>query len=373
MCKKLDVPTIVNLRTPAHQSELAGMNMTPNLNPSWNCGCCGSTDLRLLCSMPNYEAQLTSLAICNLCGAVTPEHVQNDSRATTTMQTDYHEALWGASSDQELMQLAHDMRQMVEFYQPILGPPGDQKTIVEIGAGRGNLTASLAMCGYNVRSCDPSAHLVDLARRVYQLTKSQLTCAEGIPFLAALADEGAQVQAVFLWHVIEHVDDPFDMIAHAKRIVGNNGAIVFQAPTPAPHYIYPEHRFFATREWVHRTAERFGLRTLQCDFLPFEQFISFAFCSPAADLNLPGFDSPAVPQGDVLSDWVTELSEGLRSAQHVYRDQAALIDARDNQIITITEQLATADQTCTDLQQQLSAIQAWRNAFPDIKSEESEF
>ncbi len=289
------------------------------------CACCNGHTTFRLCALPDNKGAEKDLYLCGTCAAITPGQGEM-TQDNTDLQVRFHDAYWSDSSRDELRQAGLSMLHTVNFYKDVLGRP-DGRIVCEIGAGRGNLTWALKDKGYRVVSCEPSQRLVDLAHKHYALD-GELSCETADSLLTRLEAAGKPVQAVFLWHVIEHLENPIDLIRRCAEIIAPAGAIIVQAPMPASPYIYPEHRFFINRAWAHKVGELCGLTTFFCDASPLDQFLSLAWCQPKADLRLPGFPPPAPPI-DPLSGWLEDLTSGLVRFQETYHSQKDLIDKRD--------------------------------------------
>lgn len=62
------------------------------------------------------------------------------------------------------------------------------------------------------------------------VVQSSLNCVDVICPSTALAFNDESFDTVFTTQVIEHVEDPFKMIAEAKRVLKSNGVIILSAP-----------------------------------------------------------------------------------------------------------------------------------------------
>jgi 2-polyprenyl-3-methyl-5-hydroxy-6-metoxy-1,4-benzoquinol methylase len=280
------------------------------------CKCCNSEDISKLAYVPDSTGIERQLFLCNNCAGVFAEFGGGGAESDLQQQLTLHEALWLRTPIEEMRFLSSEMLRTVDLFRPILGQPGSEDVICELGSGRGNLTAALAQRGYSVRSCDPSDALNQMAKASYGLTDRQICCSEAEPFLRELKNENLTIRAIILWHVIEHVENPVGLIKLCVDAIVTDGVILLQAPMPAPPYIYPEHRFFVTRSWVHRVGQMCGLKPFFCDISPLEQFIAFGWCRPEIGLALDGFSKPVEPI-DPVGGWIADLTMALLKQQSI--------------------------------------------------------
>jgi SAM-dependent methyltransferase len=141
----------------------------------------------------------------------------------------------------------------------LLGPP--RGTLLDIGAGRGRFVASARAAGWSATGIEPSARGVQAARSAYGVALER----------ASLADASGHYDAVSLWHVLEHLDDPDAAIAHIASLLRPGGLLLVGVPNLAS----VQARIGRDR-WFHLDLERHrthftpaGLRALleRCGFV----------------------------------------------------------------------------------------------------------
>ena len=307
------------------------------------CGCCHAHDTKPLCSLPDDTGTHVMLSLCAHCGALTPGYTQAQHTENTQRQTAYYENKWSADNHAHYHQLAEDFRGVVRFYRDkgFLPPPEHTPVIVDIGAGRGALVEALRREGYAPSGAEPARGLVERAGEYYTMDASVLHCLTAEAFVAQLSQAKQTIDAAFLWHVIEHVKHPVQLLTAIAATLSKQGVIILQAPLPLPSSIFPEHLFLLTRKTVFSLAQMSGLAVAFCDISHQEQFISFVLCKPGAyrTTNLPD-------KTDVLDDWITGL-------------HAAIIDLDrtcNGQRNHITEQQARIEQQQITLDQHHQAF-----------------
>ncbi len=103
-------------------------------------------------------------------------------------------------------------------FQPLQG-----LAIADIGCGGGILTESLAELGASVTGIDPAPNNIEVARR--HAARSGLEIDYRNMTAEALADSGAQFDAVTALEVIEHVDGPKEFVATLSKLVKPGGLL----------------------------------------------------------------------------------------------------------------------------------------------------
>jgi SAM-dependent methyltransferase len=137
----------------------------------------------------------------------------------------------------------------------LLGAP--RGTLLDVGAGRGRFVAAARAAGWSASGVEPSARGVEAARAVYGVELSR----------AGLAEASGTYDAVTLWHVLEHLDDPDAAIAHVASLVAPGGRLLVGVPNLASiqarlgrgrwfHLDVPRHRTHFTPAGLRALLER---------------------------------------------------------------------------------------------------------------------
>jgi SAM-dependent methyltransferase len=140
----------------------------------------------------------------------------------------------------------------------LLGPP--RGTLLDIGAGRGRFVASARAAGWSAEGVEPSARGVEAARAVYGVALRR----------GSLADVAGTYDAISLWHVLEHLDDPDAAIARVASLLPVGGVLVVGVPNLASvqariggarwfHLDLPRHRTHFTPAGLRLLLARHGL------------------------------------------------------------------------------------------------------------------
>lgn len=157
-----------------------------------------------------------------------------------------------------LYQLARPLLQAFDHHRlamlaPLAAPPA---RLLDVGAGRGRFVAGALAAGYDASGIEPSARG---ARAAAEL---------GTPVLGTSVEQAdlpeRSFDAVTMWHVLEHLDEPGEALRRVGRWLRPGGALLVGVPNLASvqarlggerwyHLDVPRHR-------VHFTS--LGIRTL---------------------------------------------------------------------------------------------------------------
>ncbi|MGH2963131.1 MAG: class I SAM-dependent methyltransferase [Solirubrobacterales bacterium] len=209
------------------------------------------------------------LARCERCGSAVTLEVAADRTAPM------YEAGTYAPARRSMDAVLEPLRRLAEvdrtrFLARV--PPGAR--ILEVGAGDGRFLARLAADGYRVSGIEPSEAGGALAR------------ARGIPVesvgVAEARVEAGGEDAVVLWHVLEHLDDPAGALRRAREWLAPGGRAIVACPDLASlqariggdawfHQDVPRHRTHFTAAGLRLLLERTGLRVERVRHLVIEQ------------------------------------------------------------------------------------------------------
>jgi SAM-dependent methyltransferase len=139
----------------------------------------------------------------------------------------------------------------------LLGPPGG--ALLDVGAGRGRFVAAARRAGWAAAGIEPSARGIEAASGVYGVALERGT----------LADASGTYDAVVLWHVLEHLDDPDAAVTRLATLVAPGGRLLVGVPNLASvqaqlggerwfHLDLPRHRTHFTPAGLRALLERHG-------------------------------------------------------------------------------------------------------------------
>jgi 2-polyprenyl-3-methyl-5-hydroxy-6-metoxy-1,4-benzoquinol methylase len=121
------------------------------------------------------------------------------------------------------------------------------KLILEIGTGKGKFLLAARKAGFNVYGIEPSTRSFGFAKqvlgdRVYHCTL------EGMDQHKTLVQK---YDAIFLWHVLEHLHDPAAAIRLMKTYLKPDGVIIFGVPNSGSYQAQ-----FGNGNWYHLDPPR---------------------------------------------------------------------------------------------------------------------
>jgi 2-polyprenyl-3-methyl-5-hydroxy-6-metoxy-1,4-benzoquinol methylase len=100
--------------------------------------------------------------------------------------------------------------------------------VLDAGAGFGRFLVPFVEAGFQVRALERSEHRAGFLRDVI-----------GVPCDSAALEDvelDEQQQLVFINHVLEHIDDPAQALAHVRRLLADDGLVYIAVPNLAFEY-----------------------------------------------------------------------------------------------------------------------------------------
>jgi len=188
-----------------------------------------------------------------------------------------------------------DLFQRVTVEQPVrlLRKAGlaEGARVLDAGAGPGRLVAALREAGYDATGIEPSQRSVAIAEEAgLPVTRQSLQ-----------EHEDAQLDAVVLWHVLEHIDDPLAALSRIRSWLRGGGLLLlgvpnvgsWQAAIAGPGWLHldaPRHRLHLTPRGLTRLLERAGFETQHVHHLVWEQNPHAMWMSMLTRMGMtPGF------------------------------------------------------------------------------------
>jgi SAM-dependent methyltransferase len=143
-------------------------------------------------------------------------------------------------------------------------PPG---RLLDAGAGRGRFVATARAAGWDATGIEPSARGVQAAKEAYGVTLAPAGIEE------ATIDAGS-LDAVTLWHVLEHLDDPGAALARVRGWMAPGGSVLVGVPNLASlqarlgggrwfHLDPPRHRTHFTVAGIEALLRRSGFEPVR--------------------------------------------------------------------------------------------------------------
>jgi SAM-dependent methyltransferase len=140
-------------------------------------------------------------------------------------------------------------------------------TLLEIGPSNGIFCRLAQKAGFDVSAIEMDENCV----RFLQDKLGVRTIASPDP-ADVLNTENLTYDAICLWHTIEHLQRPWDVLAQAARRLKPGGVLLVAAPNPDawqarllgvrwPHHDMPRHLFALPIPWLRELGRRLGLTT----------------------------------------------------------------------------------------------------------------
>lgn len=158
-------------------------------------------------------------------------------------------------------------RRRLALLGPALAGAATPARVLDAGAGRGRFVAVARAAGLDAAGLEPSRRGVDAARERYGVKLAQATIAQ-----AQVAP--SSVDAVTLWHVLEHTEDPGAALATVREWIRPGGAVLVAVPNLDSlqarigggrwfHLDVPRHRVHFTSAGLHALLRRQRLEPLR--------------------------------------------------------------------------------------------------------------
>ena len=120
-------------------------------------------------------------------------------------------------------------------------------TLLEIGTGKGNFLLSAIKAGYDGYGVEPSSRSFEIAKsklgnRVYQCTLEEIYLNSEL---------NREYDFIFLWHVLEHLDDPENAVRKLKAFLKHGGLLIAGVPNFDSYQSQ-----FGKSDWYHLDPPR---------------------------------------------------------------------------------------------------------------------
>jgi len=229
------------------------------------CNNCSNTDYFVV--FKEDLAQANQIVKCKNCGLM----------YSYPLNIDFDGSYWEASAkepvfissfpemtDQQERVKARDYISSINYVEKIIPTKG---RALEVGASKGNFLNLLEKRGWQVTGIEPSPERADKAKKTfgYDLILNKLEDTN-------LSDNS--FDAIFMFHAIEHVLDPSNVISILYRYLKPGGLLVIETPTydSIPFYILrhrersircDSHYFFFTKKLLRQMMEKHGFVILR--------------------------------------------------------------------------------------------------------------
>ena len=137
---------------------------------------------------------------------------------------------WTRGEPKNQIQLA--FQQHWSLFKQIMGPDFEGRRVLEVGCGRGSMSAFFADNGFDCTLLDISEHVIETARRIFEY--HGLTARFDIGDALQLPYEDGSFDVVVSIGLLEHFEDFATVISEQVRVLDQGGVFL--------GYVVPEHR-----------------------------------------------------------------------------------------------------------------------------------
>lgn len=172
----------------------------------------------------------------------------------------YPSTYYDLPSRQRLIQIASRSTFKIDVVRQF----SKQGHLLEVGPAFGVFAFQAKQAGYDVSTIEMDARCCHYLRTELQIQAKQADAPE-----RAIAECEPQ-DVIALWHVIEHLPDPWELLRSAAAKLRSGGIIVIATPNPDawqfkvmgaswPHIDAPRHLYLLPRRTIAEFAGQFGL------------------------------------------------------------------------------------------------------------------
>lgn len=222
-----------------------------------SCPCCGSTGTtHLFQRRLDVSGDSVEMCICSACTAITNRtnllKEQNDSGEARQVQIDSADGFYSQQIDDLRL---HQNRENISFLNYLIGGLIKGETIVDLGAGEGYLAASA--CSFY-----ETAWAVDINVDLLNKTIPQFGMGDKVKVAGSLDDVPGEVDAVFMWHTLEHIPQSHQLGLAVAAKLKEDGLFVWQVPAYRDPYVVFSHYTFFNDYAARVFTESIGLEVV---------------------------------------------------------------------------------------------------------------
>lgn len=147
--------------------------------------------------------------------------------------------------------------------------------LLDVGSGTGYFAGVMKRAGWNVTCIEPNKRARDFAAEVFNLNMISYDQTTSLP--------DSCFDCITLWHVLEHLHNPYDYIATLKKLLKPSGIMMVALPNSnsldSHHYVHNWAAWDTPRHLWHFNPDNFrlfsgkaGLHISEVKSLPFDVF-----------------------------------------------------------------------------------------------------
>jgi len=184
------------------------------------CNVCGGTEVSVLANHSRSD-KLIRTVICKDCGLVWSDPLPHNLRGF--YEDDYRVAYKGTYSPKpkhilRAGKVALYRRKLLDKWiaQPI--------KILDVGTGGGEFAYLLQSLGHNVSGIEPNKGYAEFSRQEYGLNIQ-------VGFIQDILQSDGSFDLITIWHVLEHTENPCDVLTKLHTLLKPQGVLVVEVPT----------------------------------------------------------------------------------------------------------------------------------------------
>jgi 2-polyprenyl-3-methyl-5-hydroxy-6-metoxy-1,4-benzoquinol methylase len=250
---------------------------------SVNCGLCGSQEQQVIRSVPVQRYGLAAyfqLVRCHTCNLVylnpRPDKQESAAYYPPEYQADMRKVLQEAWANPIT-------RKGLEMVRRRRTPRCSHKgKLLEIGAASGIYLQGQRELGWDVEGIEIDQESAEYARQKYGLTIHTGDAEEILPEMP----EGT-FDAVAMWHVLEHLHHPLQILREICRVLKPGGLLIVEAPNYGSPLVtlfgrywfpleIPRHLYHFTPQTLQAMFSRAGLVSFQVKGVPSAEVVSWS-------------------------------------------------------------------------------------------------
>ena len=228
------------------------------INSSSQCNLCGSTEYDVLYKIGRGNKPLNTV-ICKKCGLVWCHPFPIDPYSY--YQKHYRIQYKGTviPKKKHIFRAASAALDRFNLLKHLLKP---RWRVLEIGSGGGEFLYLLKKLGYDAFGIEPNEGYAEYAKSEYQLNIKT-------GFLQNTQFEENSFEMVTLWHVLEHMDNPADILKKIHSFLATDGLLIIEVPNIEAICSSPKNTFHAAHLYnfnqstLRRMVERAGFVVIE--------------------------------------------------------------------------------------------------------------
>ncbi|MEQ1543923.1 methyltransferase domain-containing protein [Methyloglobulus sp.] len=184
------------------------------------CNVCDGTDVSVLANHSRSGKPLRTV-ICNDCGLVWADPLPHNPRSY--YEDDYRVEYKGTFTPKP----KHILRagKVALYRRKLLGKwIAQPKKILDVGTGGGEFAYLLKSLGHDVSGIEPNKGYAEFSRQEYGLNIQ-------VGFIQDIQQPDESFELITIWHVLEHTENPCDVLTKLHALLKPQGILVVEVPT----------------------------------------------------------------------------------------------------------------------------------------------